>query len=115
MMAVSCGRVEIMSRKPSPATVRALERVAAGEPPYRAAINEGISPSTIYRALARARNQKTGEDEMIVTIKQKTTGWVVMIGCRPYSDPVPLTVARVIARNARGAIKLGVDLFSTGG
>lgn len=42
-------------RKQSTATERALARVAIGEKPYTAALNEGISPSTIYRALARNR------------------------------------------------------------
>lgn len=40
------------------ATRRALEKVAAGTPPYRAAIDEGIDPSTIYRALKRERERQ---------------------------------------------------------
>jgi len=44
-----------MTRKQSTATERALARVAMGETPYSAAIAEGISPSTIYRARARGR------------------------------------------------------------
>lgn len=36
-----------------PATARALARVDAGTTPYRAARDEGIALSTIYRALAR--------------------------------------------------------------
>lgn len=39
------------------ATRRALERVAAGVPPFRAAIEEGIDPSTVYRALKRERDK----------------------------------------------------------
>lgn len=37
------------------ATLKALQRVREGVPPYRAALDCGISPSTIYRALARKR------------------------------------------------------------
>lgn len=52
-----------MSKKTSESTNRALERVRKGQNPYSAALDEGISPSTIYRALARIRKQTatTGE------------------------------------------------------
>jgi len=39
----------------SDATVRALQRVEAGERPTHAARAEGIDPSTLYRALAKRR------------------------------------------------------------
>jgi len=48
-------------RKQSTATERALARVEMGEKPYTAALNEGISPSTIYRALARNRPRRADE------------------------------------------------------
>src|SRR5512143_2247963 len=41
--------------RPSDATVRALQRVAAGERPTHAAAAEGINPSTLFRALAKQR------------------------------------------------------------
>lgn len=41
--------------KPSAATMRALQRVAAGERPTHAASAEGINPSTLFRALAKKR------------------------------------------------------------
>jgi hypothetical protein len=37
--------------------VRALAEVKQGVPPYRAALNNGLSPSSIYRAIAKERNQ----------------------------------------------------------
>ena len=45
-----------MTGRQSSATDRALERVRQGETAYAAAKAEGISLSTIYRALARALN-----------------------------------------------------------
>ena len=42
----------------SPLTQAALALVAQGVPPYRAAIEAGISPSTVYRAIARGRIKK---------------------------------------------------------
>jgi hypothetical protein len=44
--------------------VRALAEVAKGVPPYRAALNNGLSPSSIYRALAKERKNgvKHGRD-----------------------------------------------------
>lgn len=44
-----------MAARTSAATERALERVAKGEPIRASAITEGINPSTLFRALARAR------------------------------------------------------------
>jgi hypothetical protein len=38
--------------------VRALAEVAKGVPPYRAALNNGLSPSSIYRAIAKERKKK---------------------------------------------------------
>ena len=45
----------------------------------------------------------------MVTIKNSKNGWVVMVGGVAYCDPQPLSVARVIARNARRDIKRGVQ------
>lgn len=42
-----------MAGKPSAATLAAVDLVLHGVPPYRAARECGISPSTVYRALAR--------------------------------------------------------------
>ena len=42
----------------SPATVRAVSRVHAGEKPTHAAQAEKINPSTLYRALAKDRPQR---------------------------------------------------------
>lgn len=42
-----------MTARQSAATERALTRVLQGENPHAAARAEGISPSTIYRALKR--------------------------------------------------------------
>jgi hypothetical protein len=36
---------------------RALAEVAKGVPPYRAALNNGLSPSSIYRAIAKERKK----------------------------------------------------------
>lgn len=44
----------------TPATMRALARIQAGQSAYAAAKAEGIALSTIYRALARLRQQKPG-------------------------------------------------------
>jgi hypothetical protein len=44
-----------VSGRPSAATERALKHVAKGMPPFAAARKEGISPSTIYRALAKKK------------------------------------------------------------
>ena len=41
--------------RPSDATIRALQRVAAGERPTHAAAAETINPSTLFRALAKKR------------------------------------------------------------
>ncbi|MGH7416412.1 MAG: helix-turn-helix domain-containing protein [Candidatus Rokuibacteriota bacterium] len=38
-------------------TQAALKLVAKGTPPYRAALRCGVSPSTVYRALARGRKK----------------------------------------------------------
>jgi hypothetical protein len=46
-----------MSGRPSAATERALKRIAKGEPAFSAAQKEGVSPSTLYRALARGRRK----------------------------------------------------------
>lgn len=35
---------------------RALARVESGEPPYRAALAEGVAPATIYRRLRMQRD-----------------------------------------------------------
>jgi transposase len=48
-----------MSRTTSPATQRALEAVRRGTSAHAAALAEGISPSTIYRALAKQRKKET--------------------------------------------------------
>ena len=45
----------------------------------------------------------------MVTIKKIKSGWVVMLNGVAYCDPQPLSVARVIARNARWDIKRGVQ------
>ena len=42
----------------SPATLRAIERVRNGEGKVSAALAEGISPSTIFRALAKEKPQR---------------------------------------------------------
>jgi hypothetical protein len=44
-----------MPGRRSGAMERALEEVKSGVPPYRAALNNGLSPSSIYRALAKER------------------------------------------------------------
>lgn len=44
-----------MTGRLTPAVRRALARVQAGATPYRAAKEEGIALSTIYRAIARQR------------------------------------------------------------
>jgi hypothetical protein len=44
-----------MPGRRSGAMERALAEVAKGVPPYRAALNNGLSPSSIYRALAKER------------------------------------------------------------
>ena len=44
-----------MPARESAATERALAAIAAGKTPYRAAKDEGLALSTIYRALARRR------------------------------------------------------------
>jgi transposase len=46
-----------MSGRPSAATERALKLVQKGVAPYRAAKREKVSPSTIYRALAKQKKQ----------------------------------------------------------
>lgn len=46
-----------MPARQSAAVDRALERVRRGETAYRAAKNEGIALSTIYRALKRERER----------------------------------------------------------
>ncbi len=46
-----------MAGRLSPLTQAALAAVAKGTPPYRAALKAGVSPSTVYRALARARKR----------------------------------------------------------
>ncbi len=48
----------INHKQRSPATVRALKRVQAGEKPTHAAIAEGINPSTLFRALVEERPGK---------------------------------------------------------
>ena len=45
----------INHKQRSPATVRALKRVQAGERPTHAAHAEGVNPSTLFRALAKER------------------------------------------------------------
>jgi len=47
-----------MPRPLASQTQAALDRVAKGVSPYRAALEAGISPSTVYRALARGRIKK---------------------------------------------------------
>jgi transposase len=47
-----------MAGRNSAATERALKRVAKGESAYAAAKAEGITLSTIYRALERQKKQK---------------------------------------------------------
>jgi hypothetical protein len=37
--------------------VRALAEVKAGVPPYRAALNNGLSPSSVYVAIAKDRKK----------------------------------------------------------
>lgn len=44
-----------MSGRPSAATEKALALVAKGMAPFAAAKKVGISPSTIYRALAKKK------------------------------------------------------------
>lgn len=44
-----------MSGRPSAATEKALKLVAKGVPPFRAAKQAGVQPSTIYRALAKRK------------------------------------------------------------
>lgn len=44
-----------MSGRPSAATEKALALVAKGMAPFAAAKKAGISPSTIYRALAKKK------------------------------------------------------------
>ena len=46
-----------MPKPPSEATRRALELIAQGVPPYRAAKECGLSPSTVYRARAKAKKK----------------------------------------------------------
>lgn len=46
-----------MPARQSAAVDRALAAVAAGKTPYRAAKDEGIALSTIYRALKRHRER----------------------------------------------------------
>lgn len=49
-----------MARPISAAMLRALEKVAAGVPPYRAAREEGLSPTAVYvmRKKLRERSNK---------------------------------------------------------
>ena len=51
--------VERVSRAgPSDSTLRAIERVRNGEGKVSAAVAEGISPSTLFRALAKTKPEK---------------------------------------------------------
>ena len=43
--------------RPSPLTQAALALVAKGVPPYRAALQCGMPPSSVYRAIARTRKR----------------------------------------------------------
>ena len=47
-----------MSARTCAATERAIDRVKSGESAYKAAKEEGIARSTIYRALKRIRREK---------------------------------------------------------
>lgn len=46
-----------MSGRTSAATERALKLVEKGVPPFRAAKQAGVNPSTIYRALAKKKQK----------------------------------------------------------
>lgn len=47
-----------MAGRISAATERALAAIKAGKTPYRAALDEGLALSTIYRVIARQRAAK---------------------------------------------------------
>ena len=44
-------------------TINALDRVAAGETPYAAAKAEGLTPSTIYRALKKIKSGEVAKEK----------------------------------------------------
>lgn len=50
-----------MTARESAALLRALERVARGEPKARAARAEGLAESTVFRAFKRRRKEKEGK------------------------------------------------------
>jgi hypothetical protein len=50
-----------MPRKPSEAVQRALALIEQGVPPYRAAMECGLHPSTVYRARAKLRKGKVAK------------------------------------------------------
>ena len=101
----------------SPATVRALARVQAGDKPTHAAKAEGINSSTLWRALAKERPKR-----LFLIVSRENGGWNAWIENQNYKQigkdyqfasvnelqaAIPALMARTTApENSRRAIRL---------
>ena len=96
----------------SPATKRALKRVAQGNKIRPSALEEGINPNTLFRALARRRDDQAHAPRMLIAgagaLGRELANWIRrdkgVADVAFLDDGLGLTEAQIHARGIVGAM-----------